>query len=352
MQIVEETVLELFHHLAIAGVRYAVLRNYEDFPYFTHDVDLVMHSCDIPIWRRLVVDLARQLNWDAVTECNHWCRLPDRPQNIQIFRFYNFNPPAYLQVDLFHGYLVWGVPLLTESQLLEGRVSDHRGFFKIDLALENTFRLLQIHKLLALPEPPWDKIKRYIAKVANYAKEEPPRLRASIYCLLGKNALHSLEMLLDGKYSEFCMQINTMKRHLLFKEIITYPFETLAHIAARLQDQLYSWFLRPCGFIVPVFANQSRRALLFESLNALAEANLVYQWTAQGSEKSKGMLQQKRRILERGGLVIQWTKEQHNAIIDLSCFSSRQALMQSIIELIIKRHPCLYQSNRIKHSLT
>ena len=124
----------LFLELERRGVRYAVLRNYECLPVVRRDddsgvatdIDLVVDSADLPLWREAAASFAKQGGWHALTECDHWTQSGAREHHVEVFRFYRFSPPEFLEVDLFHGYFVWGVPLFDEQRLLAGNGRDRK----------------------------------------------------------------------------------------------------------------------------------------------------------------------------------------------------------------------------------
>src|SRR5947209_12278830 len=176
------TVSLLFRRLEESGVRYVLLRNYEqlcDTPAGPSepaagaasdqatDIDLVIATEDIPKWRTLAVSLARDCHWDALTECGHFTQSRRHEHHIEIFRFYEFSEGRFLQVDLFHAYLVWGVPLMTERDMLEGRLQDPlRGLTRLDPLKENVFRLLQLNGLVNWKHS-GQKVTRYRDRVLN-----------------------------------------------------------------------------------------------------------------------------------------------------------------------------------------
>ena len=110
-------------------IDYAVLRNYEQYPDFGHDIDLVVRWSDLPRWKQLAMACAVDHGWAVLAECGHWARSSSRIHNIQILRFYSQHPPQYLQVDAFHSFLVLGLPLFDEDTLLSERIWDGRGFY-------------------------------------------------------------------------------------------------------------------------------------------------------------------------------------------------------------------------------
>src|SRR5947209_15708433 len=90
-------VRDLFQRLEESGIRYVILRNYEqlfdgagDSASQATDIDLVIASEDIPKWRKIAAQFAADGEWDALTECSHFRQSRERAHHIEIFRFYNY----------------------------------------------------------------------------------------------------------------------------------------------------------------------------------------------------------------------------------------------------------------------
>jgi hypothetical protein len=133
----ECTVTDVFARLEASGFRYALMRNHQAFPRFEHDIDLVLDSRQMPAWRALVASVAEQQGWDAVSQCRHWATSSYRHHNIESFLFYTDAGRACLQIDIFHGFLVLGLPLLDAHGLLQYAAHDARGFSRLQAPVEN-----------------------------------------------------------------------------------------------------------------------------------------------------------------------------------------------------------------------
>ncbi len=328
----------MFKRFNASGIRYAVMRNYDEFPHFRHDVDVAIDSKDVPCCRQILAETARNLKWDSITECTHWCRVSNRPQNIEIYRFYHLNPLAYLQVDLFHGFVLWGVPLFNESQLLHGRVYDPRGFYRIDPAIENTIRLFQIQSLLAVRPPPWDKIHRYEAMILDYDAQNSVHFRDALSHRLGSSSVDCVDALVDKKYSEFRKTVFKIRGYLVYKAFCRKPFNIIRGTIGRFGDQLRSWYSDPCGLVITVFGDPSRRTLLSDCLHGLEQANVVHQWFIRENGGAHWTSWRERTVLERGGLVVRWTKDCQNPGIDLNTISDHRMITELIMGLLVSRH--------------
>ncbi len=338
---VEATVVALFHDLETAAVRHALLRNYEAFPRFHHDVDLVMDSRDIPKWRKIAIAAANREGWDVLTECDHFALSPIREHNIEVFRFYRISPPGYLQVDLFHGFLVWGLPLFNETALLENRERlQNQPFTTIDRVIENLFRLLQIEKL-AGHRRGLDKAEKYRDRVLQFCGSREESLRRAVREAFGQTGLRALTHLQNGDMSAFGKAMRRGKLRFVLRHTAKHPFRAIKTLVARLKDQSRIRRTRQCGFVLricaPDIALQKR---LFDTLDALVQSNVLHEWTADAAwePKTPGL---ERDVMLRCGLVVKWGKAREDTVLDLGSIASDDDLATQIMEHLIDRHRVL-----------
>ncbi len=88
MRSAESTLVScLIQEMDKCSLQYAILRNYENYPSFGNDLDMVVDKRDVPKWREIAVKTASQEGWDNVTECHHWSDQTLDHLNIEVFRF-------------------------------------------------------------------------------------------------------------------------------------------------------------------------------------------------------------------------------------------------------------------------
>lgn len=185
------------------GVRYAILRNYENYPNFDHDLDLILHSDDLTKWRKIAVKIAQEEAWDYLTECDHWSQSPYRHHNIEIFRFYRLQPLEYLQVDLFHGFGLWGLELFNETQLLNDRVYvPEKGFSRISPVSENIIRIFQIYSIRK-QKINREKITRYTKRISEFYSQQQSIFMKGLTAKLGPWGKQCVIALIDDKQHKF-----------------------------------------------------------------------------------------------------------------------------------------------------
>jgi hypothetical protein len=332
------TVVDFFDRLNHEGIEYALLRNFEQYPAFTHDIDLVIRWTDLPRWRAVAEACAAAHAWDALTECDHWARSPARAHTIQVLRFYKHSPLQYLQIDAFHSLLLFAFPLFDEDMLLRNRVWDERGFYRIDARIENLFRLLQISKLSG-GRGNWEKQERYRQRALNFWGEGAELSAfASRLDLAGlSTAFNILKM---GNYSAFQKSVNRAKLSWWLRRMTGNPWSGCGMLLHRAQDYLRNFLLRPCGFKVSVYADgEEQRRRLESILRQLRDSNLLlaYTFSSQPAER--------RRVLERGGLIVEW-QSSRSAELLVNSSITEEAVTNQLVTRIIHRHPAIFDSER------
>ena len=339
MNLVEHTARKLFARLEQDQLRYAVLRNYEDLmsltrPDGTHtDVDLVIDSAEVPRWRQLLSETAYEAGWDAVSECDHWARSRVRTHNIEVFRLYKRSPLTCLQIDVFHGVLVLGLPLLDERELLESRSYDEgRGITRINTIHENVFRLAQIAGLYPNSTA---KVERYRQKVLACLTQSGPQYRRTASLLFGPATGSALESLVARNMTHFQLQMQLMRAYFFAKYAAAHPLEIPRLLWNRARDSVSRFYTDQCGAVVRIHApNQEVRSMVRSALDELVRQCFMDEWTEQKSPKAGWA---GRRRMEQGAWIVTWS-ERHEAAIDLSGAVNRAMVLDGLWNYVISRH--------------
>lgn len=329
----EATAVDFFSRMDAEGVDYAVLRNYELYPQFGHDIDLVVRRRDLSKWRDIAKSCAKNHGWMALTECGHWARSSSGEHNIHILRFYSADPLRYLQMDAFHSLLILGVPLFDEDTLLRERIRDHRGFYRIDERIENFYRFVQIAKLAGMRGTE-EKLERYSRRALSFW-EETPDLTAFAEAAGFPYIWTAFDHLRSGDFERFKSELDRQKRAWLLGRVHSEPIRTGRMIFDRVVDCLRLFWLRPCGFDIRAFASdEGQRKRLKETLEKLTRANVITSFTL-----SRGF-KERQRARERGGITVDWAPAKRANII-MGCEADEQSAMNALLKLIIERHPRL-----------
>ncbi len=338
-----DSVLAIFERLNTENIVYAVLRNAENFPHFGHDVDLIVADTDRNRCREIFIEIAKMQGWQALTECHHWAKSKHcQWHNIEIFRFFHAQQLAYLQIDLFHGYLVNGLPFMTETELLSDRQSDPRGFTRIHPGRENVFRMLQLHRLYTWDAEQTEKIMRYRTQVLSYAHDHESAFQAIISQHMGTAGLNALKALQHDHIQDYSQHITQFKRQFFWQFSLKNPVAALQNFAERIDDYVQGYWLDPCGQVLPFHGDSQ---VLTEVLDTLVAHNLLSCWTQKRCEQS-GLSWPERKTLERGGMVLKRAHSSTRNVLDLSSNNhEKQTLIETVISRLNARHIMLYSAN-------
>jgi len=337
----QDTIKSIIRELEDSDTTYAIARNYENYPDFGHDLDLFF-SAPISLFIKFIEVIAIKHSWDVVTYCNHWSKSSIPEHNVDVLRFYKLASNEYLQVDLFRGFLVWGVPLVNAEEILKYRnLHDSGLFYRPNLAIENIFRMLQINSLLT-NKSEIKKIARYRERVLEYVHTESESL---LKCGKDLGLLYieeSLKPLSENNFSLFSYYINKSKRQFLFKYILKQPFLSFRQLLARIIDYYGLFISSPCGLIIEVNVQNSKHKKVIESsLDKLVDNSFILGWSDVMNNRILSL--KKRRVLERGGVVIKWVNHRGKNIICIDDSTSSHDVYRDLQNRIILCHEVIYK---------
>jgi hypothetical protein len=343
-----KTVAELFERLEMQGLTYAVLRNYENLPDLrvsdqaaNTDVDLVLASEELPRFREILVSLARDMEWDALTECKHFGHSGARHHNIEIFRFYRASPLDFLQIDIFHGYLNWGLPLMDEADLLAGRRYDERrGLTHVDPIKENIYRLAQLHGLQSSPRAV-EKANRYRPKVLAVCASHGAEFFASIERYFGKAGLDAVKALESGHTGRFTRAMHKAKATYALRFAVRHPARTLRFVLQRVGDNRARFHSKQCGAVIKAHAASAEaREAFIEVMNAFAKLNAFDRWVER-PVPARLYTRRERNVMEQGGLVIEWNNRSRASLV-IERGECAESIKSKIIACAVGRHTVLH----------
>lgn len=333
----DATVVDFFSRMNDEEVDYALLRNYELYPKFGHDIDLVVRWSDLPKLMAVATSCARDHGWSVLAKCDHWARSSSREHTIQIQRFYSIDPPQYLQIDAFHSFIVLGLPFFDEDTLLRDRVKDDRGFYRINEHVENLYRLFQIAKV-AETKGTAEKVKRYSERALTFwGQAQAPSLIAESPGL--PNMSIAIGHLRSGDFESFKKEVRQKYRAWWIGQLFSHPVRAGRLIFNRLIDVPRLW-LRPCGFVVRAFAeNNEERKRMEQIVKRLAAANIFFAFTLSSD------FRERQRVRNVGGIVVEWARlESADIIIDSR--TDDQSIMNALLTLIVGRHAKLLDQRK------
>lgn len=343
---IENTVVDLFQALEGRGIRYAVLRNYEMFPSLRRandpsphtDIDLVVDSRDLADFRTVMAAIAEDHGWDALTECDHWTQSRIRHHNIEAFRLHRARPLEYLQVDVFHGLLLWGLPVYDERRMLEGRIYDRaRHLARIDPVKENLYRLLQIHGLY--PGAP-RKRTRYQEKALAFRASNRESYDQQLTATFGRFGVRAIEALSRGDTPQFIFNIRMGRIWFALRFASHHPLRILFYLGWRLREHMQRFYTRQCGFVLRVAApDEARRQTVREVMDDLVRNSFLDEWREYEAGTRRSFSDH--AVMEQGAIIIEWTKADR-ADMNLRDYKDRSEIVDAILRAGTRHHKPLY----------
>lgn len=343
---IEQSVVKLFQNLELRGIRYAVLRNYELFPSLRRagdlsphtDIDLVVDSRQLDLLREVLAKLAHEDGWDGLAECDHWARSDVRHHNIEVFRFHRSRPLEYLQVDVFHSYLLWGLPLFVEGQMLQDSVYDtERGLRRIDPLKENVYRLIQIHGLYPGSER---KRNRYRQRVLAFRSSNRQSLDLSLAAVFGRYGMNAIDHLASGNIRGFLRNMFLGRLRFAVRFALRRPLEIPVYFFSRLRENIGRFYTQQCGVLLRVAVrDEGQRQLVREAMNALVDNSFIDEWREY--ENLKHLSLSDHVAMEQGAIVVEWANAA-NASLDLRSIEEPLSAVDAIIRVCSARHKVLF----------
>lgn len=341
----EQTVSGLFRSFETRGIRYAVLRNYELLPALAADassphtdIDLVIDSRDLPLARAAMAEIAEEEGWDALTECDHWAQSSSRHHNIEVFRFIRTRPLQFLQVDVFHGYVLRGLPLYDEAQMLDGRIHDEaRGITRIDPLKENAYRLVQI---LGLYPEAQQKRERYRKRLLEFRAAHRASFDDHLRAIFGAVGVRAADALECGDIPGFLRRMRWARVWFALKFTLRHAFVMPRYIATRVRDQVLRFYARQCGYVLRVRAADARQQqALRRAMDSLVQNSFIDEWFECEAGARRSLHDY--RAMEQGAIIVQWTGSQ-NADIDLARYADIDDITEAVLNKCRSRHKSLF----------
>jgi hypothetical protein len=342
-RIVEDTISELINQLDKRKINYAIMRNYENFPSVGNDLDLVIDPLKLDEFRKLAIELASQFGWEHLTECSHWSGSKVDAQNINVFRYYRLTPREGFQIDLFHGFLLWGIPLFNANQLLIDRKRDRKDqFYTISELYETVIKIFQIAALIKASSDS-KKINRYLDKVKDYYKRENQKLCHFIRTKFNVDDCSVIDMLIDQKFDIFKQKISEIKRLYIYQIFKKQKLELIPIVFNRIIQLANLYFFDPCGFLVKVYGkNSANWDVLKKVLSEFKNSKLLYTYLICKNDYKCSKLNVQ-KILERGGIVFIEVQSESKSDLNIDNCNEND-IAEFLYSQLVSNHKKLYSN--------
>lgn len=338
-----QTVLALVAAMEAAGIRYVVMRNHEAYPAFGHDADFAIHPDDIPAWQTLLVRIAQDAGWDALSRCHHWDS-EFAHQSPKSFLLYAKEPELdFLCVDLFHGATLWGQPLYSIEDVLGDSIHDPRGFDRMSEARETLLRILQVDALIGRKREA-TKVEGYIGRIRAWWPACGDATLALGSKLLGPTLRPAVNALFADDPARFKKLMRIARLWFLAKAALRNPYRAFRQATARSRGRLREVGGDQCGFVIAVpDATPEQRASMEMGLDAVTATNAIREWTDASGEEA-GVTSRERAVMEQGSVAIKWLRsEAAFGTLTGGDLSSAVAAADNVFDLLIDRHEVLWR---------
>jgi len=340
-------VTELFRQLTEAGLHWAILRNYEQLPNLDlggrrlTDLDLAVYHADLDRFRSILMRVADDCGWDAMTECDHYAQSPAVHHRHEVFRLYRVAPLEYLQVETFHSHIVCGLPLLDEPQMLEDRIFDGcRDLFHLTPAKENMYCAVQIAAEMRSGGNP-AKIERYSKRLTEFACQQPEEFVRVLKSYFSPFAAAAVKRLCLGDKAGFLRRMRWARMHFVLRTLMKRPVTAIRYALVRRAENRLRFHSRQCGRTVNVWAETpQQRDTFVHVLDTLSARRIVYEWR---QTRSATVHPLDRPLLEHGGILVRWTGPE-DADIRVDRQADADSVTREILALLVSRHRVLHGS--------
>lgn len=338
----QETIKSIINSLHKKKIMYAIARNYENFPDFRHDIDL-FYDDNILKFIEILITTAIKFKWDIVTECQHWNTSKIKEHNITAFYFYKIKTNESLQIDLFSGFLILGIPIMNAGVILrERQLSLKNKFYSSNLELENIFRALQIHKLSSnsINE---SKIMRYKDCLISYENKYPKKISNRAKGLGLYFMQNAIDALIKNNTNKFCLFISLSKKIFLTHKLIVQPKKTFFTLLERIKEYYKLFISYPCGIVISISTHNTKQKKFVENaLRKLVVYKVISSWSVVNKISRTSLTQKK--ILERGGVLIKFNNISEPADLVLTKNDDFYIIYNALFKIFIFRHKVIYEN--------
>ncbi len=324
-------------------IPYVIARNYENFPHFKNDLDFFV-SVDIKKIILILKKISVKNSWDLLLYCDHYSRSNIIYHQIKAFQFFDFKNNEILKIDFFYSFLLWGNPLVKSNEIIDSKIIHHSNlFFVPNPIIENLFKLLQVHKLIS-----WNadvnKInlyKKYILSNKNNKQIELFNYGKKINFFFISSSIYFLK---KNKIRFFIYTINLSKFIYSVLFLIKNPCIFFKNYFNRLIDYYFIFFKSPCGVKLNVSANYKNKKIIKNILNDFVNKNIISSWSL--ITHNIYLPFSKRKILERQGLLLEWSSSLNSQTIIINKNDSKSLITKKFLKKIIFRHKIICSNDK------
>lgn len=299
------TVELLIRKIEEKNLKYTIARNYETYPDFNNDLDLFYDS-DLSLFEEIARQVCIQCGWDYLKSCRQFSGSIIQEHNIFIYYFVSKQSLEKFQVDLFCGFLVYGIPLLSSTQIVEQRQRHKSNNFYIpNVSHESLIRIFQINKLYLTSGYITKKLHRYIERFkSQIAMNNCDNFIAFVNRQHIKFPKQTLALLLNDQLFLFSKSMKKIKRDFLLTQFLSYPTYSLRCIISRVVFYIKVFWMNSPGSLAILYYNSNADLTIIHSSLKSLEASFIFSKCVQSFNYYFMYSPSARKILERNGCII------------------------------------------------
>ena len=265
----KNTLLDIINELNFLNIKYAILRNYENFPFIKSDLDLIA-NINIKLIKKILRKIKLKYKWEYLFYDNSKSKFFSKNNKIETFYFIDFNKLLFLQVDFFHSLSLLSTPYygIKKNESLE--------YFKkyipiIPSKVTHTYYSFQIAKILNSKNV--EKIEKYKTAFLNNNK------------IFKKNVIFELKIiellkkyLKKNDYFYFKILISIYKI-LIFIKYYFSNFNKIYLIFYRIFELSLLYFFVQTGFEMKIdYSNKKDLEHYEKFLDKLKKHHIINDW--------------------------------------------------------------------------
>ncbi|MBI2995689.1 MAG: hypothetical protein HYY52_03145 [Candidatus Melainabacteria bacterium] len=356
-RLADKTVTELFKKLEDAGIPYAILGNYERFPYFERDVDIAISLSEIEKLKDVLIYVTSELGWDLLLSA-HINDTKDASDTIN-FVFYNYDPFLIFQMDVAYCYDFCKLPVLTTSNLLNDRYK-HKfiKFSYLNPLKENFIYLLKIRRHVAriisssfktaytesLKKYCYKKIRYYRKKIVNFCElsSNEKKLKQLLGKKLGIFGVLALNSLKGSNLYTFYFFMLFATAYFLVINFFKTPFKTLLAVKHEINLAVNKHSAYVPKHVMKICAKkENKKILMLNFLEDLLKRDYIIAWSVK--QNSKTTMLTEAIISAANGRVIEWIDIPSEEAFDISNINSKDEIARKILPFLFPCHGRIYE---------
>ena len=296
MSIITST-FDIFHEwAALEGIRYTVLRNYEDLPDVGNDLDLAFETSSLELFRKAIQeDLFK--DWEFITEVNTHNSKIER-LNISIFRFYNLSKNEFVQFDFFQGFSVVGQGFFDINDMLNDS-REFRGYNIVSPDVENLIKYLQVYN--AIINKQFDRVMKYGSLLINNGQ-------CKYLDRLSLSDEYLRDVLVKQEFELFRAAVFKARKGFLKQKVLKEPFSFISGIFFKVLYFVRIYISHPFSVNV-YFSEDIDRNSVLNGLSVLVKNKMIrnYLFLDDTFKINKANMKKWMNIRSHGGIIVKFS---------------------------------------------